>query len=412
MIKRSSKHQWDDNKKPPLDNHSEAKHAILSGYIQKYLSIVCQSRKIKRYNITLVDGFSGGGMYDNKKYGSPLVMMDAVSKAIFTINKNREDHVIVDPHYFFIEKDPQNYNSLINVICESNVQHKTVNTIEGDFNFHLPKIINHIKDRNPRGGGGSIFFLDQDGYSAVSVSTLDKIRRELPKAEIIININVGWLIDFIEDSERFRNTIINMGLINFLDVNEIIFLKNNIKDNRYIIEAKLSTALQKATQFPHFRPFFIEPENNHRGYWLLHLSPHYRAHNAMSEVVWEQGNFMRHYGGDGTKIFDLSYKGGIIDTPNVFGSTFNEVARNEHLNGLVRDLPEEIWKYDQITVSQLIKYTCNNTAASLEMYFNSIQNIKEQKDIILLGKSGGKKRGDIVTFDDIIVPNKQIRLRF
>ena len=122
-------------------------------------------------------------MYDNKKYGSPLVMMDAVSKAIFTINKNREDHVIVDPHYFFIEKDPQNYNSLINVICESNVQHKTVNTIEGDFNFHLPKIINHIKDRNPRGGGGSIFFLDQDGYSAVSVSTLDKIRRELPIRE-------------------------------------------------------------------------------------------------------------------------------------------------------------------------------------------------------------------------------------
>jgi len=407
MSKRSRKHQWDKSKIPELADHSEAKHLILSAYIQKYLAIVCQSRKIREYNITLIDGFSGGGMYKNGKYGSPLVMIDAVSKAVFNINKNREEHVEIKPNYFFIEKDSENYDSLINVVTEQYVKHKYVNSINGDFNSNLPQIITHIKKRNPRGGGGAIFFLDQDGYAAVPIKVLNTIRKELPKAEIIININITWLIDFIEDSDRFRNTIINMGLSRYLDINEVIELKKNIKDNRSIIEARLSVALQQAAGFPYFRPFFIEPFDNHRGYWLLHLSPHYRAHNAMSEVIWENGNYMRHYGGDGAKILELSYKGGVNDTPDIFGSTFNDQAKDVHLEGLVRDLPDIIWKQDQMTVSSLMENTCNNTAASREMYNNSILSMRDQGDIIILGKAGGKKRSNTINPTDILTPQRQ-----
>ena len=116
MSKRSKVHQWNKGKKPLLANHSEAKHSILSDYIQQYLAIVCQSRKVQEYNITLIDGFSGGGMYKNGKFGSPLVMIDAVSKAVININSNRDNPVKIHPKYIFIEKDSENYNSLINVI--------------------------------------------------------------------------------------------------------------------------------------------------------------------------------------------------------------------------------------------------------------------------------------------------------
>jgi len=407
MSKRSRRHQWDKSQIPSLPDHSEAKHLILSGYIQKYLRIVCQSRKIQTYNLTLVDGFAGGGIYQNSKVGSPLVMIDSVCKAVYEINKDRKDHVVINPHYYFVDNDELNHNSLTHALAEKHSQLKHVNTIHGDFNTQLPNIIEHIKKRNPRGGGGAIFFLDQDGYSDVSIESLNLIRENLPKAEIIININVSWLIDFIDDSDRFKNTIINMGLANHLDLNEIIKLKKDIKENRYIIEAKLSVALKRAARFPYFRPFFIEPEDNHRGYWLLHLAPHYRAHNAMSEVIWENGNFMRHYGGDGARIFELAYKGGIDDMPNIFGNTFNEDTKKEHMNGLARDLPEIIWEADSIEVSKLVESTCNHSAASLEMYKESLLDISDQGEIIILGKSGGKKTSRTILSSDVIIPKRQ-----
>lgn len=408
--KRSRIHKWGEGKAPILRDHSQAKHEILSEYIQRYLSIVCQPRKVDKFNLTVIDGFAGGGIYKANKKGSPLVIINAVEKASANINKDREKKVLICPHYYFVESDPMNFQSLSSVLDESEVNYNEVFPIFGDFNRHVSQIIAFIKVRNPGGGGGAIFFLDQDGYSDVHLKTLSLIRTELPKAEIIININVGWLIDFIDDSDRFRRTIGNMGLAEYLDVEEIIRLKLHVPDSRFLIEAKLSAALKNAASFPYFRPFFIEPEDNHRGYWLLHLSPHYRAHNAMSEVIWDKGNYMRHYGGDGTRIFELSYKGKIDDVPNLFGQTFNDQSKEEHLNGLVRDLPSVIWSEESVCVSKLIQATCNNTAASREMYIESLSRLCNDGEVVVLGKSGGKKRSNTVTPSDIVIPNRQFRL--
>lgn len=391
-----------------LRDHSEAKHEILSEYIQKYLEIVCQPRSIEKFNLTLIDGFAGGGKYQNNKKGSPFVMIEAVEESMKKINENRNKHVNISPHYYFVERDKKNYDFLESSLNDYGINRNEVYTINNDFNNIVSRIITFIKIRNPKGGGGSIFFLDQDGYSDVSLETLKLIRRELPKAEVIININVSWLIDFIEDSDRFRSTINNMGLSNYINIDEIIELKSTVEDSRYIIEAKLSKAIQTAASFPYFRPFFIEPEDNHRGYWLLHLSPHYRAHNAMSEVIWNKGNYMRHYGGDGTRIFELSYKGRMKDLPNLFGQTFNQQSWDGHLNGLKRDIPEIIWNKSAININKLIETTCNNTAASREMYIESISRLYEDKEVIILGKSGGKKRSNNIVTSDIIIPNKQL----
>jgi three-Cys-motif partner protein len=406
----SNKYKWSGHECPVLEAHSEAKHEILSEYIQKYLNIVCQERKIQRYNITLVDGFAGGGIYEYSKPGSPLVIIDAIAQADHDINQERSRHVKIDPSYFFIEKDKRNFDSLKNVIHEKHPEKSNIFLKNGDFNEYAGEIISHVKKRNPKGGGGSIFFLDQTGYTDVSVDILNLIRKELPKAEVIINISISWLIDFINDSGQFRKTISNMGIANLVNVDEITNLKENIGENRYIIESRLSVALQKAANFPYFRPFFIEPHGNHRGYWLLHLAPHYRAHNAMSEVIWEKGNYMRHYGGDGTKIFDLSYKGGIIDRPDIFGNTFNGRVREQHIRGLTRDIPGIIWNYSQTKVSDLMKLTCNNTAASEDMYKESILKLRNKGEIIIRGPSGGKKRSNIIQINDIIIPNKQTRI--
>ena len=409
-MKRSRNHRWclTKNECPQLPDHSKAKHIILSEYIKKYLCILSQSHRIPSYNINLIDGFAGGGLYQNNDLGSPLVMINSVYEAIYEININRSIPIDILPKFFFIEQDKRNFEYLRSVIDRDYPKNKDIILRNDDFNSSLQGIIECVQRRNPRSGGRAIFFLDQDGYTAVNMETLRIIRKKLPKAEIIINISIGWLYDFIDNSPEFRSRIDRMGLTNFVNLDEIIRLKNECADNRYIIESQLSIAIQRATKFPYFRPFFIQPRDNHRGYWLLHLSPHFRAHNAMSEVTWNQGNYMRHYGGDGAKIFELSYKGGVIDYPTFFGATFNSQVKENHLEGLARDLPEIIWNSGKVRVNHLIETTCNNTAASQEMYKDSIVELKKRGEIIILGKKGGKKRkNSVVNSDDLLVPNKQ-----
>lgn len=409
MSKKNNSFNW-KGEIPYLEYHSKAKLVILSDYIQEYLNIVCQQRTIDKYNITLIDGFAGGNIYQNNQQGSPFVMMNAVNKASADINNDRSKPVDINPYYFFIEKDRDAFESLSNSMQDTDQTNIKIKC--ADFNHCIDEVITHIKNRNPRGGGGAIFFLDQKGYSDVDMGVLRKIRQELPKAEVIINIGVSWLVDFIDDTQKFQSAMSNMKLNKFIDLKEINKIKSEEVNPRYIIEAKLSIAIQKAACFPYFRPFFIEPKYNHRGYWLLHLAPHYRAHNAMSEVIWKHGNSMRHYGGSGTRIFDLSYKGDHVDTTNIFGDTFNSTAKTRHFEGLSEDLPKIIRETDSVRVDELIKKTCNQTAVTRDMYLESLKQISEQREIIIIGKSGGEKRGGKISMSDIVSPNKQIMIPF
>ncbi|MGI9228836.1 MAG: three-Cys-motif partner protein TcmP [Gammaproteobacteria bacterium] len=408
MTKRkpSDRHQWGEGVVPVLSDHSVAKHEILSEYIQRYLDIVCQNHKRREFNITLVDGFAGGGIYQDGKHGSPLVMMEAVSRATIDVNKGRKTPINIDPHYFFIEENADNYASLKETLF-NNQHSKNIFSRKGDFNSHVDEIISHVKTRNPRGGGGAILFLDQEGYSSVHMGTLNKIRRSLPQAEIILTFAISWLIDFISSSDELIEWAEKIGLDSSLNVDETWRMIGGAKDKRNVIESQFSRAIQEAAGFPFLRPFFIEPEDNHRGYLLLHLAWHYRAHNAMTETIWDKKHYMRHYGGVGTHIFEVFYKGGRRNVPLLFGKLFAEEAWAGHIEGLVEDLPKKIWQFNDTTVGDLIQRTCNETAAPPEMYFETLAKLRDNNEVAIFGGSGGKKRSSTVSLSDRIEPQRQ-----
>ena len=398
----SARHQWGLGVAPILGDHSAAKHEILSEYIQKYLRIVCSRHQMRKFDITIVDGFAGGGIYKEDKPGSPLVIIGAVNKARIDINKDRKNPIDINPEYFFIEKDPDNFESLSEVFRD-HPDSQFIHTINNDFHWELDRIIDAVKKKNPKRGGGVIFFLDQEGYTAVNMRTIDYIKRELPKSEIILTFAISNLIDFISEPELLRQQADKIGL-RHLNVDEICHIKDYVVDYRNIIESKFSEAISKSTSFQYYRPFFVEPQGNHRGYWLLHLAQNYRAHNAMTEATWKSGNSMRHYGGVGTRALEVFYKGRYKGIPSIFGDTFTDEAWSEHREGLVTDLARIVWKYENINVEQLIESTCNDTAAPPEMYLEALSNNNE---IVVLGKSGGNKRGGKVSLSDILKPRRQ-----
>jgi len=86
---------WQRGAKPPaIEPHSRAKHAILRGYVERYIEVLCTLPHRESIHLTLVDGFAGGGLYwspeDRQVHsGSPLIMLEAAERAEQIVNERR-----------------------------------------------------------------------------------------------------------------------------------------------------------------------------------------------------------------------------------------------------------------------------------------------------------------------------------
>ncbi|MEK8018386.1 MAG: three-Cys-motif partner protein TcmP [Candidatus Parabeggiatoa sp.] len=402
--------EWENGGLVTLDEHSRAKHDVLGTYVERYLEILCRRYGMTSFKITLVDGFAGGGLYQAGEPGSPLILLQAVESAEAKINHFREKKMTVDAHYYFIEKRIKTFAILNSVLQQSRYKDEIGKTIflkNGLFEDYVDTIVEDVKKRNPRGGGRVIFFLDQTGHSQVYPQTVRDIVKKIPKAEFIITISIDWLVDFISDKRPlFEKNVQKLGLDQYLNIEEIIRIKTEKQaDWRYIIEAKLSVAWQKATGAHYFRPFFIEPEYNRRGYWLLHLSPHPTAHDAMTDIHWEKGNYFRHYGGGrGVDIF------GYKPQPNneLNGISFSEAFQQSNMERLMEELPRLIWKHpDGVIFDKLLDMIRNVKAVNNSTVEKTLLKIREEKGIEISGEKGGKKRSKKLSGKDFLIIPRQ-----
>ena len=188
---------------PILEDHSQTKLRILQEYIELYIKIVFGSSfRSHGGKITLIDGFAGGGLYQGNHEGSPLVMIEAVRAAETILNANRRIPIKIDAQYWFVEKDPDAFACLVGVLRAKGhgpEMGQSIFTRKGCFEDHLSDILSAIKRRHPRDGGRAIFFLDQCGYSKVTIPTLANISRQLHgKAEFIINFAINLHSLFIK----------------------------------------------------------------------------------------------------------------------------------------------------------------------------------------------------------------------
>lgn len=416
-MSKKENYVWDleSNQLPTLEPHSQAKHKILADYLKRYISTLydTNARRVGESNpkLTIVDGFAGGGVYHESKWGSPFVLLRAVKEAEFEINRGRTNPIVIDAIFFFVEKNESNLEYLRYSLKKNGYASdfdQTIFLMKGDFNSYASSIIENIQKRNPR-SGRAVFFLDQTGYTDVKPNVLRYIVQKLPNAEVIVNIAIAWFIDFLsfEKESEFKSIINNMGLLSHLNIRELIEIKEQKGNSwRFIIESKLSVALKNAIGVNFFTPFFIEPLAHHRGYWLLHLARHQRARSVMLDVHWDHGNDFTHCGGMGMGC--LAYKPQ-MDYP-LF--KFNQDFRQQTIDVLAEDISKVVSDQypDGITVEQLIQLKCNDTVANNDIFKESVLSCREQNGLEVRGKKGGNKTSQTINNQDILLPKRQLIL--
>ncbi|PPQ36084.1 hypothetical protein CCS01_05650 [Rhodopila globiformis] len=95
---------------PVLGEHSVAKHDIFEQYVGIYIERLTRTPSQTMLNLTIVDGFSGGGLYrlgSKEVDGSPLRLLTAVEAADAALKAARSKGFAVRADFFFIDENPQ-----------------------------------------------------------------------------------------------------------------------------------------------------------------------------------------------------------------------------------------------------------------------------------------------------------------
>jgi three-Cys-motif partner protein len=197
----SDKYDWQIGAAPPLlEEHSAAKHAVFRSYIRRYIEVLTSDPRHDALNLTLVDGFAGGGEYAHPggiRPGSPVILLEKVARAQAKFDAERTKPFALKAEFIFVEEKESSLEYLRRKIQSTSYRNHiddSIHLIHASFRDALPSILNRIRGRGR--AHRSIFILDQSGYGDISFRDVRRILTTLENPEIILTFNVDYLIDF------------------------------------------------------------------------------------------------------------------------------------------------------------------------------------------------------------------------
>ncbi len=411
MAKIKNRYTWKigEEDEPIIDSHSLIKLEIIEEYLEIYLKTLTQHRHMKELKLTIIDGFSGGGIYrfENRKVeGSPLIVLKTINKSKIEINFGREQKKLKPINFniksIFIEKNRDTFDFLIKTLKDRNLDSNPIKTIHGKFQNNIDNIIKLIKKDSKRKNSPerAIFILDQYGYSDASIVEVNKIFRNLNNAEVILTFSVDALIDYL--SERTIPILNKTMAFTKQDIEYLFDTKKDNDKNRKLLQYIFYKAIVTKVGAKFYTPFFIKSDKTHRAYWLFHFSSHSKARDEMIKLHWNKENTFKHYGRAGLNML------GYDSNCNNSLFAFDSLAKQESINSLEKEIPKIIYSYEDGVVFENLKNDILNfTPATIDMIKESLENEIHYNDIIISSKDDNiRKKSSTIKNDDIIKAKK------
>ena len=406
--------QWRRNSRlPEMECHTHRKLVVLRKYLDVYFDTVARDPRIDRLNITLVDGFCGGGAYlrDGEiEYGSPVILLQAVDAARTRLNANREKPLQINARFVFVDENRDHVASLEAQIREAGFGdqiNRNVFLVTGNFADELPGILHEI--RLGQRAGRSIFVLDQCGYSDVPMSAVRSIFGTLRRPEVVLTFAIDGLLNYLHEESAELDLLRQFGI----DDEFIAVWKSNKTDQalgRLLAQRILMTKIHRRSGAAFFTPFMLWSANDNRWMMIAHLSKHQAARDKMLGVHWDSQNWFRHIGKG--SLFSLGFDKRLIESKDSFFN-FVEIDRETMSRQLLEELPKEIEKFTKdgpLSVEGLLTNIGNRTAATNRDFCGIIGKLAGQKEITVQSKGGTKKRhgSQVLLSDQLIMPPQRL----
>jgi three-Cys-motif partner protein len=405
------KYKWQIGQTPPeLDVHSSAKHNVYRYYFRRYIDVLCSDPHHDGLNLTLVDGFAGGGVYlrnGQPASGSPMILLEEIAAAEARFAQQRTKPFRLHAEFIFVERNGANYQFLKDTIRRSQFAAGSIKLVEDTFETALPAIIQRIRSRGR--AQRCIFFLDQFGYTQVSFDTVRTILTSLQNPEIILTFAVDHLIDYLSTTPASIEAVKPVEL-SVQHIQDLISTKDQ-REARWVIQNFLYAHLINQTRAPYYTCFFIKSPESHRSYWLVHISKHPKARDETALQHWALSNHFVHHGREGLRMLGFDPDRDIDQFPLDFMFDDNAEARSRA--ALRRELPPLI--FDRLrhtngppTMGRLFKTIANETPATTKLISKVLVGLREDEEIEIVRKDGRPKpRSTHLEWSDVILPAKQ-----
>lgn len=422
MSKKSDAHKnhlWVIGQPPPLIRaHSLAKHRVLRKYLERYVETLTANPRRDQMRLTLVDGFAGGGIYlddrtKEERYGSPLLMLEAMKVAQAEAQKLRSKPFHLDVQYIFIEKDQNALEYLKKILAQSEYAKllgERIQVLSGEFVDHAPDIVKFVKSRGT--SGRAIFNLDQFGYKDAPLPVIRTILHELENAEVLLTFAADSLIDYLGDNEKYHKQLQSAGLnLSAAEIADARASRHWRRSIQYLLHREIPTV----TGADYYTPFFIRSADSHRDFWLVHLSGHHKARDVMVGLHWQESTSFAHYGGSGLQMlgYHQSRDENLTHQPTLPGFFFDQTALVSSQEELIEQLPARVHEFSKgVSAESFFAKHTNEAPVTFEIMRGVLNELAASGQIIVRDKSGTRKRSSKITHaSDIIEPSRQRRIR-
>lgn len=402
--------QWSPGRPlPKIEEHSIRKLDVLGKYLSVYFDTVVPNPRAERLNITLVDGFCGGGAYQTRndiQRGSPLILLKAVQEARTRLNKGREKPLEINARFIFVDANENHIAALREQIVNEGYDDQIGESISlrvANFAEELPSILREIKE-NQR-VGRSIFVLDQFGYRDVPMASVKSIFSKLDRPEIILTFAIDSFLNYLREEssafEIYRQFGVDDRFLSEWNAN-----KSDEAFGRLVTQRALMSNIQRDSGAEFFTPFMLWSSTDNRWMMLAHLSRHQAARDKMLGVHWDIQNSFRHFGRG--SLFSLGFDVRLIESKDALFNFANE-DRERLQAELLQELPGEIHSCMQgqsISIESLLERIGNRTAATNDDLFGVLTELAQAKEFEVMSSKGTVKRSSsrIKTSDRLVLP--------
>lgn len=243
--------------------HTFAKHRILETYLKAWMPIMSrQSYKLgfSEAELLFVDGFAGPGCYAGGELGSPILAIESVLRhslnfpipiSFLFIEEHKERHAV-------LQKKVEEYRRR----TEKSSKINSVSVKIGECERVLKEVLDNYEKTN-RKVGPAFFFLDQSGFSDVSMNLIQRIMSQ-PQCEVFSYLNWDHMNRFITDKTKWPSLDRTFGGSEWRTV---LGLESN--ERSVFILKTYRTALQEKSDIKYIWHFAMCDTNDKLLYWLF-----------------------------------------------------------------------------------------------------------------------------------------------
>ncbi len=384
---------------------------------------LCRRSRFRSCSSLFIDGFCGGGSYECEDSteitdGSPLLMLRAVREARALLNFGRDKARELSVDYKFIDIEPETVAHLkyhINARAEESLIDASdlsrIQVCQADFLSQLPNVLAEVKQRKM--GERAIFVLDQYSYDKLPMPQIAGILSTINAGEVILTFNVGSLMTFMSDRAANRRPMEKIGLDRHIPWDQIATLKATQSQQwRQVLQRHLAYGIRQEAGARYATLFFVKPlGSNSWDYWLIHLSNHYKAHEVMKDLHWdnatefghelEPGVFMQGY--DANR--DRSYTG-------QHDFDFGSASRDLCIDGIREHFGQTLVGLHQpVKLGDLIHDCVSQSPGSTSHFMEAASSLHRSRDVVVCSADGKVRQpSKNYKMDDIIEHSRRIRL--